>query len=619
MEFAESSNAGRYLDFERLPKLVIKGPLFFEHRGENFEDTLQPSFHVKSQLEIQAIDGGAMYREVCLEGFVNTAYWMGMQWPEPKQCLVLLNAPNTTRASDGTRVGGRFCDVWWFSHDRNTLYSVVPAASNLQTRWPPRDDDVYAACPVGIVRGAFPLVPKHVQELVPRKLLLELVSLRATAKITEKEHRLLRYICVPPTPPERSARLLFSGESLREFCNDADSDESELSESEYENIWDVAEVSEEERPCLWQWVHFLGLSKPLLMRERYREESPSLLDFTEPLQALVRLREFGLDPTEEPAKLLRQCLDVVLDCCPPRWQKEAKRGVLICPTSRKMLLTAKSCHYLLRAIPLPLRAVLGLTHSAGTDFPCKWGVNMTSGPGRLVTWRNAEQECDTSTPRRYIVKNTRFARNVRDALSLGDVRKLIWADLKMYEVLRVLQEDAGTISVATETPKTINVVAIEEKEQLQSVTVEKSKEELEAVRMDGHGAVLEIIRMANEHAKNEKGARKQGAAFVLKTQKATAPKRHGQEVEHTKATAENTLSHASRKKEDAAFLKLCSPALEAVKLKETNDDLDELQRKAETRSCPANTFRSVGRNMKRALQQEKRLEDRRRMSDLFRS
>jgi hypothetical protein len=617
VRFAEIPVSGTHLDFDRLPKLVIADVLHFEHKGTFYEETLRPRLYGTSHLEIRAIDGTSMFREKCLESFVNTVFWLGLQWPPQACAAVLLNAPNTTRAAEGKRVGGRYCDVWWFADDRTTLYSVVPEAQHLQSRWPPRDDSVYTRSPVGVARRSFPLIPPGVCEVLPRSLLQELLVLRSSARITEREHHLLKYVCVPPEPPERSTRAVFmhDDETVAVRCWDLEEEEMMASDGEYEESWDVEEVYEDEIG-LWKWVHCLGMSKPILMRERYREESPCYLDFTEPIVSLVRMRDMGLDPKAEPGILLIQCLEVVLDCCPPLWREEALNGVIICPTLRKILVTAKSCHYLMRAVPLSLRMILGLTHSSGFDFPCKWGVNMPSGPGRRVTWRISEDETQVAGPRKYVVKNNRFTRSVRDVLNLGDVQRLTWADLKMYEMTGgaradvVTKEDSPkkTIERTPELAKTTGTLALEA----------PTESPMEAVgRQD---SVSEAIRLANELARLEKERRKQATVACLQTQTRKFTKRRGRAEDRTESVPDDLPSKTIEKNEERKVppcLKRCAPSPFTCKIKETDEDLDVLLRESEDRRCASETFRSVSKHMKKALEREKRLEARKRLSELF--
>jgi len=620
VEFAEPPVPDLYLDFERLPKLIIKDTLWFEHRGETYEDTLRPHIHERSHLEIRAIDGGAIFRDTCVEDFVNTVYLIGLQWPVQTHCLVLLNAPNSTRTSDGSKVvGRRFCDIWWFSHDRHTLYSVMHTMPTLQSRWPPRDDDIYASSPVGVARGVFPLVPRYVCELMPRSLLKDLFVLRSTMNATESEHKLLQYIRVPIAPPVRSVRTVFVHESSSLHGWSLDSEESTVTDSDYEDLWDVSEA-EDTYVGLWRWTYCFGISTPLLMRERYREEVPNYLDFTEPIVGLVRMRDMGLDPKMGPFKLLEHCLSIVLDCCPPEWQAEARTGVLICPSSRKILVTAKSCHCLLRAVPMSLRVILGLTHSSGVDFPCKWGVNIASGPGRLVMWTKSDDdaELEVAAPRKYPVKNTRFSRSVRDMVGTRDLQELTWADLKAYEVLvgRV-PESPG--SKSCEGKKNFEHVATdaEKVERCGSSTPTTSTEESKHA-----DSLSEVIRMANERAKEEKDHRKQIAPRP-RAHNATFPKRCSRGMEKTAPASDEVFAKPVKGKSvpkekdgDAAFLRMRSPALDAARVKETDEDLDELLRGSNERRFPVNIVRAVGRKMKKAILNEKRLESRQRLMEL---
>jgi len=614
VEFADPPIPGAYLDFQRLPKLVIKDALYFEHRDERYEDTLRPHLFGKPHLEIRAIDGNSMFRETCLEAFVNTVYWSGLQWPVQMNCVVLLNAPNTTRTVDGRSVGGRHCDVWWFGHDRHSLYSVVPATQGFQSRWPPRDDDVYRGSPVGVARGVFPLVPAGVRELLPKSLLHEILASRSADHMSEREHRLLRYIHVPTEPPERSVRAMFirEGEEDTERSWEVDSEDSGVSEADYEECWDLSEIGDDTRG-LWRWVHCLGLAKPMLVRERYREESPSYLDFTEPLVNLVRLRDMGIDTKQEPCKILNECLDVILDCCPPLWKEEAKRGVIVCPISRKILVTGKSCHHILRAIPLSLRTVLGLTDSSGIDFPCKWGVNMASGPGRLVVWRTPDEKVEVAPPRKYQVKNTQHSRHVRDALGVGHVKSLTWADLKMYEVLGLARASRGEEGGEKGTPCRLPSEDKDARNARCAASSEASCEERSAESNERESSALEAVRVANECARMEKERRKQ--ATVARPRKYEASKRRGGKDERNKqcleASAEKTEKAASVRKSPAPAVDVPS------KCRATDEDLDALLQASEQGRAPAHMFRCVGRRMKKALLKEKRLESQRRVEELF--
>jgi len=610
VDFLAGPSFGRYLDFQTLPKLVAKKALSFEHRGEKFEDTLLPRINATVPLEIQAVDGRTMHKASGLESFLNAAYWKGMQWPRSRTALVLLNMPNATRFGDGLPVGGRYCDVWWFSDDRHTLYSVTPGApmQTILTRWPPRDSDVYAACPVGLARCVFPLVPRLVQELLPRRLLAELLSLRARAGVTEREHKLLKYIRVPKEPEEIVSRSLVSHRT--EDTWDVDSGgESDMSDRDYEEQWDV-EDSEEDSCGLWRWVYCMGLSKPLLMRERYREETPCYLDFTEPLLDLVRFKEFGLDPSSDPKQFLGRCLDIVLECCPPAWRTEALKGVLFCPGAEKLLLTAKSCHYLLRAVPFPLRAALGLTRFNGPDYSCKWDVNITEGAGRHVVWTRSDDASEVAPPRRNIVRNTRLSRAVRQALNVDDVRKLTWADLKLFEILRVKEPSCQKESrVGEKEPPTADLgVASTVVSAVQHANPPKEVADCAAAEL------LESIRLENERVKREKQVRKEvKSTYSPKSRRSSAPKVQ-RDPKEAALSAEKNLPDAAAHSKGArgAFQLLYDPAT-----RPDDQDLQEMQKEAEATARPTRTFRAAKRNMKRALQREKLLLERLKVQDFF--
>ena len=613
MQFDTSYRPGEILDFRRLPKLVIKNTLHFEHKSERYEDTLRPHIHAKTHQEIRAIEGSSMFRETCLDGFINTVYWQGLQFPSAMTCVVLLNAPNTTRDVKGKILEGRHSDIWWFNHDRHSLYSVIPAVPMQQSRWPPRDDEVYRNSRVGVARQVFPLMPEGVVELLPNGLLKELLFLRASNTMSEREHRLLQYIRVPEKPPQRKTREVFVHDA-DENSWDVESDDSDVSETAYEDAWDVSEIGDDAFG-LWRWVYCLGLSEPMLLRDRYREESPSYIDFTEPIFGLVRLRDMGIDPKKEPSEILRECLDVLLDCCPPRWQDEAKRGVLICPASKKLLVTAKTCHYILRAVPLSLRMALGMTDSSGIDFPCKWGVNMASGPGRQVVWRISADKVEVAAPRKHQVKNTQHSRSVRDALDVGHVKNLTWADLKMYELLgatRGARRDQREKTNAFQS-------APDDKGTLCTASVDTFREERPEERND-HEAAAEAVRSANERARAEKERRKQ---TVVRPQKQESFKRRGRKEDPQKlpeSPAEQTSTRtfdAPSEVKDASLRRIRATAIEAAKGRATDEDLDALLRASEQERCPADAFRSAGRRMKKALFKEQRLQNQRRLSELF--
>jgi hypothetical protein len=468
---------------------------------------------------------------------------------------------------------------------------------------------VYAACPVGLARCVFPLVPRLVQELLPRRLLAELLSLRARAGVTEREHKLLKYIRVPEEPEEKVSRSLFL--HCTEDTWDVDSGgESDMSDRDYEEQWDV-EDSEEESCGLWRWVYCLGLSKPLLLRERYREETPCFLDFTEPLLDLVRFKEFGLDPSSDPKQFLGRCLDIVLECCPPAWQTEALKGVLLCPGAEKLLLTAKSCHYLLRAVPFPLRAALGLTSSYGLDYSCKWGVKVAEGAGRHVVWTRSDDASEVAPPRRNIVKNTRFSRAVKQALDVDDVRKLTWADLKLFEILRVKEPSCEKESRVGEKEAPTADLGVAPPVSL--TTVEKANPPKE-VEDCAAAELLESIRRENERVKQEKQLRKQvKSTYSPKSRRSSAAKVQRDREEAT-LSAEKNLSPSA--KNDAAVHSKGARVYEPAKQPDDRD-LQEIQKEAEAKARPALTFRAARRNMKRALQREKLLQERLKVQDFF--
>ena len=613
VEFANPCRPGGVLDFQHLPKLVIKNTLHFEHNGERYEDTLRPHIHAKTHQEIRAIEGGSMFRETCLDGFVNTVYWQGFQFPSAMTCVVLLNAPNTTRHVKGKILEGRHSDIWWFNHDRHSLYSVLPAVPTQQSHWPPRDDEVYRNTRVGVARQVFPLMPAGVEELLPSGLLKELLFLRASNTMSEREHRILRYIRVPEKPPQRKMREVFVHDA-DENSWDVESDDSDVSETAYEDAWDVSEIGDEAFG-LWRWVYCLGLSTPMLLRERYREESPSYIDFTEPIFGLVRLRDMGIDPKKQPSEILRECLDVLLDCCPPRWQDEAKRGVLICPVSKKLLVTAKTCHYILRAIPLSLRMALGMTNSSGIDFPCKWGVNMASGPGRQVVWRISADEVEVAAERKHQVKNTQHSRSVRDALNVGHVRDLTWADLKMFEVLGTPRE-----TCSTEKENAQNFQHASDDKGALGAASEGLSFEIQKEASNVREAALEAVRVANESARREKERRKQA---IVRPQKQESSKRRGTKCEQKNLrktpAASTSMSAADSQPEatDASLRRIRASAIEAARRRATDEDLDELLRTPEKERSASDAFRSVGRNMKKALFKEKCLQNQRRLAELF--
>ena len=68
---------------------------------------------------------------------------------------------------------------------------------------------------------------------------------------------------------------------------------------------------------------------------------------------------------------------------------------------------------------------------------------------------------------------------------------------------------------------------------------------------------------------------------------------------------------------DASLRRIRASAIEAARRRATDEDLDELLRTHEQERSASDAFRSVGRSMKKALFKEKRLQNQRRLAELF--
>ena len=68
---------------------------------------------------------------------------------------------------------------------------------------------------------------------------------------------------------------------------------------------------------------------------------------------------------------------------------------------------------------------------------------------------------------------------------------------------------------------------------------------------------------------------------------------------------------------DASLRRIRASAIEAARRRATDEDLDELLRTPEKERSASDAFRSVGRNMKKALFKEKCLQNQRRLAELF--
>ena len=586
--FAKPTRPVDFLDFSRFPKLERRRDLVFQHRGELYEDSLAARFVSSVTAEIRAFDARGRFYATCEEAFLNLVFWMGTRWPPQAHSIVLLNAQNKTQNSQGKRVGGRFCDVWWFSEDRHVLYSIIPPKVGQQSSWPPRDDDIYHGAPVGTVKQPWPLLHDVVRDLLPGPLLQKLLRLRSGCKMTVEEHQLLQFMEVPPRPPERLVQTPAQCGVLPHY--DVAAVEDYL--GDFEEDLDV--VAAECGPLgLWRWVYCLNLAKPCLLREGCRKGDLPYLDFTEPLMDMVRMRDMGLDPLADRGGLLESCVDVVLDCCPPSWRREAKMGTLVCPAPGMVLLTVKSWRLLLGAVPLPLRVCLELRSPSGLDPACVWTM-IGTGAERKVCWIN-KHGLEDAMPRSFLVKNTRFARDVRDGFGLKALQQLTWADLKMFEVF----ESSWAEAWPDEELPTPNVKAVP------STRAEVLlPPEAPAPRHDVSAACLqEDIREANEAARRERAQRRQMGQRRPQGQP-KKERRHQRE----EAPAVEATPKAQPVPKKAAIAK--------VPIKENDDDLDALLATPEDRGKPSETFRAVGKLMKRALWKERRTEVRRRLCEL---
>jgi hypothetical protein len=591
--FSKPSRPADFLDLARFPKLEVRGELVFQHRGELYEEALAGRFASSVKAEIRAFDARGRFYATCEEGFLNLVFWMGTRWPPEAHSIVLLNAQNKTQDSQGNRVGGRFCDLWWFSEDRHVLYSVVPGkAFGQPSTWPPRNDDVYRGAPVGVARQPWALLHGVVRDVLPQALLEKLLRLRAGSKMTADEQRLLHFIEVPPRPPARTVSTPRRREVLPHY------DVAAVEESLVDFSEDVDVVlAERGRTGLWHWAYCLNLVEPCLMRFALTEASEPYLDFTEQLLDLVRLRDMGLDPLADRVQLMESCMEVLLDCCPPSWRSAAKAGALVCSAAGMVLLTAKSWRLFLGAVPLPLRVSLDLRSPTGCDPACVWTMTGESSERRV--WWMDERGLQEAAPRRFCVKNTRFARDVRDAFGLTTVQQLTWADLKMFETLEKswaeARPDAGPPPASVKgTPARVEApppppsVKAPPEQQPPAEVVKRLQED---------------IREANEAAHRERAQRRQTGRRKLQSH--SKKERRFQPEE---APLVETTPPPKAAPKGVAIAKV-------VPIRENDDDLDELLAAPGGRKA-SDTFRAVGKLMKRALWKERRDEVRRRLCEL---
>jgi hypothetical protein len=349
---------------------------------------------------------------------------------------------------------------------------------------------------------------------------------------------------------------------------------------------------------LWRWVYCLSLARPCLLREGSCPRDVPYLDFTEPLMQLVRVREMGLDLLAGQDRFLEGCMDVVLDCCPPSWRREARAGALVCPFVGMVLLSAKSWRLFLGAIPLPLRIYLDLRSPSGLDPACVW---TTTGEGaQRKLWWVDEHGLQEAAPPGFGVKNTRFARLARDSFGLAAVQQLTWSDLKMFELLgrnwaeAWVNEEPPTPGAAARSPTRAEELRPEAPPPLDAAA---ARRDIAAECLQGD------IEAANAAARRDRVERRKA---VGRKPRAHFKRDRRCQLEHAPEVEPAPDAKATRK----------STVVAEVPIKENDDDLDALLALSEDQRKTSETFRAIGKSMKRALWKERRDEIRRRLHEL---
>jgi hypothetical protein len=594
LAFLKTSRPSNFLDFKQCPKLELQGDLVFQHGGELYEHALEARFLKGAKTEIQAFDARGRFYAACEEAYLNLVYLTGLRWPSQVHSVVLLNAPNKTLDARGRRVGGRYCDIWWFSEDRHALYSIIPEkAVGQSSSWPPRNSDIYRRAMVGMARQPWPLMHDEVRDVLPGPLLQRLLQLRASCKMTAEEQQILRFIEVPPPPSERKVRQSTTFDVLPH----ADVVALEAVHFDFEEDVDVV-FKERAGAGLWRWVYCLSLAWPCLLREGSCPGDGPYLDFTEPLMQLVRVREMGLDLLAGQDNFLKGCMDVVLDCCPPLWRREARAGAVVCPFVGMVLLSAKSWRLFLGAIPLPLRIFLDLRSPSGLDPACVW---TTTGEGtQRKLWWVDERGMREAAPPSFCVKNTRFARLARDSFGLEAVQQLTWSDLKMFEVLGRNWAEAG----ADEEPPAPGAVAWSPTRAEELRPAAQPPLDAAAARRDVAAESLQgDIEASNEAAHRDRAERRKA---VGRKPRAHFKKDRRCQIEHVPEVEPAPNAKAMPK----------STVIAKVPIKENDDDLDALLALPNDERKASQTFRAIGKSMKRALWKERRDEIRQRLHEL---
>jgi len=650
--FEKAALTDVFLDFHQIPRLEVKGPLLFSDEGGTFEKTVKP--FVLGHIDVRTMKRESGSQESCLHSFLNTTYLMSLRWPPQKMGISLLNnGSEMIKFPRGSRFG-KVCDLWWFSSDRHSLYAVFLKSSqnSLYGRWPPRDDDTYRDCPVGVLRNAFPLVHPHIEEILPKNLCSDLLAIRKNPSISQREHEFMEYIKVRPTPPDQTERLVAfkclrsENEVLKKLCAD-DELESKEKDREYIRIWDLIICdADEKKQRLWSWVYFMGFPRPILFMDccccfKKGCSSPKIIDMTQLVTGLVRMRELGVDGRWSPEKILETCLDIVLSCCPSEWRARAKEEVTICPLARRLFLSAKGCHYFLQAVPMAMRKMLDLTHVSGLDLPCKWDVYPPKGPRRNVMWLQGDGTWKPSSPvMRFSVKNTKFSREVRNSLGLDSLEDVNWADLKMHELLLLRGQEVGKgfkEIPEPEIPCSLPAVREEEEEALQQTRAQtemaKEMEKDPGDPLDFSVPPEDILKQSiekkNQEAREKRKERRKGSvvyAFLDKKSNLKGNPLASQESISTvsedkpKNTPGKKLSRVrvqtclKKDDNDRGFLRDSQMVMDFVK--KQCDDGDLFPEKTPQVSV-SKSLRGTVRCMKKALRREERVREKDAVSKLF--